>query len=151
MASVENLTKSVVVNFGINEVAAAVYNFPNYFDKAYTLRTINDVMNIYTFSALETLSLGVYIDITLKNLTADKTEIHIEIRRKVGSFDEAHEVENANTHMSNVLEAISVFLKNPNYNAPAKSAGSVNDNRYVIPILAVLIVLVALLLVFFVA
>ncbi len=52
------------------------------------------------------MSLGVYIDINCSSLTESKTEITIEVRRKVGSFNQSHEVTLANTHIVKITDLI---------------------------------------------
>ena len=39
-------------------------------------------------------------------MNENKTEITIEIRRKIGSFDQAHEVTKANQHIENLFETL---------------------------------------------
>ena len=56
------------------------------------------------------MSLGVYIDINLSSVNENKTEITIEIRRKIGSFDQSHEVTNANKHIDTMFEIIAKGL-----------------------------------------
>jgi hypothetical protein len=65
---------------------------------------------MYTFGSLEFLSLGVYIDINLNSLLENKTEIIIEVRRKIGAFDKMIEVQKANKHIETLFNGISVLL-----------------------------------------
>jgi preprotein translocase subunit SecF len=51
--------------------------------------------------------LGVLIDINLSSITEDKTTIDIEIRRKVGTFNQSHEVTSANNHIAKIIELFS--------------------------------------------
>jgi hypothetical protein len=72
------------------------------------------MFNQYTFEASEFLSLGVFIDINLTEVGPNKTEISIEVRRKLGAFDNWVEVQNANEHIQNIITAISKALTSPN-------------------------------------
>lgn len=62
----------------------------------------------------EFLSLGVKILINANYKEAELTEISIEIQRQVGTFDQSHEVSQANTHLTNIVKAISYLIDNPN-------------------------------------
>ena len=72
------------------------------------------MFNQYTLEASEFLSLGVFIDINLNEVSPTKTEINIEVRRKLGAFDTWVEVQNANEHIQNLINAISKALTSPN-------------------------------------
>lgn len=106
---IPNPKKSVTVHFPFDDVKEGVKYIPDMFP-SYSLFNSNDVMNIYTFSATETLSVGVYIDVAIVKLTDATTQIDIEIRRKIGAFDSMHEVHYGNTHIQNVITLVSNFL-----------------------------------------
>jgi TM2 domain-containing membrane protein YozV len=53
------------------------------------------------------LSIGIFADINLNSISENKTEITIELRRKLGTFNEAHEVTNANNHIALLVKTIS--------------------------------------------
>lgn len=106
---VPNPKKSVTVQFPFDDVKEGVKYIPDMFP-TYSLFKSNDVMNIYTFSATETLSVGVYIDVAVIKLTDTTTQLDIEIRRKIGAFDSMHEVHYGNTHIQNVITLVSNFL-----------------------------------------
>ncbi|WP_241485965.1 TM2 domain-containing protein [Chryseobacterium angstadtii] len=72
----------------------------------YRLHSSNEIFNQYTYESYEFLSLGVYIDINLNSTSENKTEITIEIRRKMGTFNEPHEVTHANDHIVNIVNYI---------------------------------------------
>jgi hypothetical protein len=84
-----------------NQIVKAISQIKNNF---------NEVINQYSYESYEFLSFGVYIDIHLNSINENKTEISIEIRRKIGSFDKSHEITNANEHIAKTLNAISVLL-----------------------------------------
>jgi hypothetical protein len=106
---VPNPKKSVTIQFPFDDVKEGVKYIPDMFPK-YSLFNSNEVMNIYTFSATETLSVGVYIDVAVVKLTDTTTQLDIEIRRKIGAFDSMHEVHHANTHIQNIITLVSNFL-----------------------------------------
>ena len=43
----------------------------------------------------------------LSSISENKTEITVEIRRKVGSFDQSHEITNANKHIEAIVDNLS--------------------------------------------
>ena len=109
---IPNPTKKVTVNFPIDVVKKAVKNFPLCNSK-YNFFEEHEVMNTYIFEALEFLSLGVYIDVCLNEISETKTEINIEVRRKLGAFDEWYEVSKAGRHINSLLTNISNLLEHP--------------------------------------
>jgi hypothetical protein len=106
---IPNPKKSLTVQFPFDDVKEGVKYIGDIHSK-YVLTSKNDVLNIYTFSALETLSLGVYIDIAIVKLSDNTTQVDIEVRRKMGAFDQGYEVTKANTHLQNVVNILSSFL-----------------------------------------
>ena len=70
----------------------------------------NDIFNHYTFSIPQTLSLGAWADISLSSITENKTEITIEIRRKLGTFDKSSEITFANYDIVALIEHISKLI-----------------------------------------
>ncbi len=109
---IPNPNKSIVVDFTVNEIKSTLLRIPAYFTNKYTLDRQNDLLNQYTFSALEFLSLGVYIDVNLNYVSETRTNITVEVRRKLGAFDQSFEVSKANRHIESVFNAISVLLTN---------------------------------------
>lgn len=107
IGAVPNPKKSIVIDFPISRVSETILFIQNTKDKKYKLYNSNEVLKLYTFEALEFLSLGVYIDVHLSESTEDKTQIDIEVRRKVGAFDKSYEVSQANEHILKIFELIS--------------------------------------------
>ncbi|WP_211196215.1 FxLYD domain-containing protein [Flavobacterium sp. H122] len=97
--------KTTQVDFPIERVKLSVLNI-NLINDKYKFTTSNEIFNQYTYEALEFLSLGVYIDINLNRLSEDKTEISVEIRRKLGTFNQSHEVTKANEHLVKIFDCI---------------------------------------------
>jgi hypothetical protein len=106
IGAIPNPKKSFQVEKPITEVNLAIEHLP-LFTKKYKIFKSNKALNLFTFEATELLSLGVYIDINCSSLNEFKTDLTIEIRRKVGSFNQPHEVTLANSHISNITELIS--------------------------------------------
>jgi len=79
--------------------------------KKYKKTSADDLLKLFVFEASELLSLGVYIDVTLASNGESKTDITVEVKRKIGAFDKRHEVQLANDHISKVFELISLSLK----------------------------------------
>lgn len=110
MSMISNPRKNVTVDFTVPEIKRALVRIPAYFSNKYTLDKRNDILNQFTFRALEFLSLGSYIDINLNFVTETKSEIIVEVRRKIGAFDQWVEVQKANQHIENLFNGISVLL-----------------------------------------
>jgi hypothetical protein len=113
IGAIANPTKKVTIDFPMSQVKDAVLTTPKVFKK-YRVESQNPMFNQYTLEASEFLSLGVFIDINLTEVTPNKTEISIEVRRKLGAFDNWVEVQNANEHIQNIITAISKALTSPN-------------------------------------
>lgn len=109
IGAIPNPKKTINIEFPIKKVKDSLPAIPALNSK-YKSTSANDLLNLFTFEAFETLSLGVYIDISLKKESETATELTIEVRRKVGSFNQSHEVTNANNHIQNMLQLISSAL-----------------------------------------
>lgn len=105
LGAIPNPKKTITIDYPLSQVKIGVERISKQ-AKKYEFEKSNPTFNQYTFKATETLSLGVFIDINLNSISDTKTEITIEIRRKIGSFDQAHEVQKANEHISKLLEVI---------------------------------------------
>ncbi|MFA9290094.1 MAG: hypothetical protein ACEQSF_02575 [Solirubrobacteraceae bacterium] len=106
IGAISNPKKSITIDFPIDKVKIGVERVDKLSSK-YKFTKSNQIFNQTTFEATEFLSIGVYIDVNLSVITENKTEITIEIRRKVGAFDQSHEVTKANEHIENLIELIS--------------------------------------------
>ena len=109
---IPNPRKVVVIDFTLQELKDAITRVPGYFNNKYQLVEINDVFNQYTFSATEFLSAGVYMDVGFSSVAEKRTEVTIEVRRKIGAFDQAFEIQHAGTHIASVTNAITALLLN---------------------------------------
>lgn len=103
--AIPNPKKSTQVDFPIERVKMSVLNI-GLINNKYKFSSSNEIFNQYTYEALEFLSLGVFIDINLNKLGEEKTEIIVEVRRKIGTFNQSHEVTNANNHLVKIFELI---------------------------------------------
>jgi hypothetical protein len=110
LGAIPNPKKNITIDFPIKKLKDTILFIPLTKDKKYKFTSKNDILNVYTFEATEFLSLGVYIDISLSEVSENRTSIEIEVRRKVGAFDQAHEVSNANQHITKILELISLCV-----------------------------------------
>lgn len=131
LGAIPNPKKNITIDFPIKKLKNTILFIPLTKDKKYKFTSKNDVLNLYTFEATEFLSLGVYIDISLSEVSENKTSIEIEVRRKVGAFDQAHEVSNANQHITKILELISlcVNLTDEKISKLKESANNINSNQ----------------------
>lgn len=112
IGAIPNPTKKVVIDFPINQVKDGVLNISKVYQK-YRINKQNPMFNQYTLEASEFLSLGVFIDINLNQISENKTEVIIEVRRKMGAFDTWVEVQNANEHIQKMIEGLSITLTSP--------------------------------------
>lgn len=103
--AIPNPKKSTQVDFPTERVKLSVENI-HLINNKYKFTSANAIFNQYTFEALEFLSLGVFIDINLNSVSENKTEITVEVRRKLGSFNQSHEVTKANEHLVKIFDAI---------------------------------------------
>ncbi len=110
IGAIPNPKKTVSVEFPINVIKEAVLNVREV-DIQYKLTSSNELMNLYTYQASEFLSLGVYVDINLSKISESKTDINIEVRRKIGSFDKSYEVTQANQHIEKLLSLITKAIQ----------------------------------------
>lgn len=111
--AIPNPKKTTQVDFPIERVKLSVLNISLENDK-YKFSKSNEIFNQYTYEAFEFLSLGVYIDINLNKITDEKTEITVEIRRKLGTFNQSYEVTRANNHLDKIFNIIAnLTIKNP--------------------------------------
>ena len=106
IGAISNPKKSLVIDFPIEKLKSTV-EFISLLNPKYKFNSKNEVFNSFTFEALEFLSLGIFADISFSKMEESRTEISIEIRRKIGAFDQAHEVSKANDHISTLFELIS--------------------------------------------
>jgi hypothetical protein len=107
--AISNPTKSFQVSFPLEYTYHACQHI-YLFNRKYHFQKRNDVLTMVTFGAFEFLDLGAFIDIQCSPIDDNKTQINIEVRRKIGSFDQSYEVTNANRHLQNVMELISTSL-----------------------------------------
>lgn len=113
IGAIANPTKKVTIDFPISQVKDAVSKIPSVYTR-YRMDKTNPMFNQYTLSALEFLSMGVFIDINLTEIGPNRTEINIEVRRKMGAFDTWVEVQNANEHIQKIVDALGKLISNPN-------------------------------------
>lgn len=106
---IPNPQKSIQVDENVKKVMLAIEHLP-VFTKKYKQQKINHTINNCTYEATEFMSLGVYIDINCRSIDDSRTEVSIEIRRKVGSFNRGSEVTYANVHMENIIDLITESL-----------------------------------------
>ena len=114
IGSIPNPTRKITVNFSMDAVKQAIKSLPDQskklVKKTYRLQESQDVINYFMFEATEFLSFGVYIDVNLTDINETRTEIAVEVRRKIGSFDKTQEIQVAGTHINNVLTGIGMLL-----------------------------------------
>lgn len=124
--AIPNPKKTTQVDFPIEKVKLSVQNISLRNNK-YKFTKANDIFNQYTFESLEFLSLGVFIDINLNKINEDKTEITVEIRRKIGTFNQSHEVTKANEHIEKTFECIAFLItKSPEEIEQYKASQTIN-------------------------
>ena len=108
---IPNPKKTVTIDFPIEQVKIAARNIDKVM-KFCHFREENDMFNSYKFSRSEFLSLGALININLNSVSGTKTQVDIEISRQLGAFDEWIEIDKANKHIGETINAISSIIKN---------------------------------------
>jgi|TARA_B110000902_G_scaffold110745_1_gene130693 hypothetical protein len=109
IGSIPNPKKTFIIPFAISKTFDAIQIITK-LNKKYKLTKSNVAFNSATIEASEFLSLGVYIDFNLTEISEIKTEVNIEVRRKLGSFNESHEVTYANEHIDTLTDELSNAL-----------------------------------------
>jgi len=107
---ISNPKKSFELDFDTESIMNTLKFIPALNTK-YKLTSSNNLLKTYRFEALEFISLGIYADINVSSITESKSKIEIEISRKVGAFDQAHEVSKANTHITVLATLITRCLE----------------------------------------
>jgi hypothetical protein len=105
LGAIPNPKKSFDVDFSCQKIIDTIEYIPLRNNK-YKFTSKNDILKTYRFEALEFLSLGVYIDISISSIAESRTKIEIEVSRKIGAFDKTFEVTKANEHISRIATLI---------------------------------------------
>jgi hypothetical protein len=106
IGAIPNPTKKITIDFPLEQVKTGVKRIPSLLKK-YKMFKTNEAFNVYTLEASEFLSMGVYIDINLTSVADTRTEFNVEVKRKLGSFDQWVEVQNANEHIDKLINGLS--------------------------------------------
>lgn len=109
LGAIPNPKRTQSLDFSIQQINLAIDRVSK-FSKKYKFTKSNPVFNQTTLEAFEFLSVGVFIDISLSSITDTKSEITIEVRRKIGSFDQSYEVTNANKHLENLFDLLAKVI-----------------------------------------
>jgi hypothetical protein len=116
--SIPNPTKQFSVNFPSETVKKSLANLTSYLEKAehtgYRVEHFDEVIGELRLLKTEFLSIGVRIIINTNPISETVTNISIEVQRVLGTFNESHEVTNANNHINVLSQGISSLLQNPN-------------------------------------
>ncbi len=131
IGTIPNLKKTFTIPFNISKTYDAIQTISK-LNKKYKLTKSNLAFKSCTLEASEFLSLGVYIDFNLTEVSEIKTEVNIEVRRKLGSFDESQEVTYANEHISILTDELSNALtkSNQEIESIANSNEGTNNSWY---------------------
>ena len=106
---IPNPKKKISIDFPISQVKEGVSKISKV-AKKYKIFKENNAFNQFTFEASEFLSLGVYIDVNLSSQGENRTDVEIEVKRKLGAFDTWVEVQNANEHIDKLVDILSKTL-----------------------------------------
>lgn len=110
MFALPNPKKTITIDFSMSQIMNALPKINVLSDGKYSVTKINTTFNQITLESLEFLSLGVYIDFNLVSKTDTSTELTIEIRRKLGSFDTDIEIQRANDHFQVLVDYLSEII-----------------------------------------
>ncbi|AZB30153.1 hypothetical protein [Chryseobacterium balustinum] len=103
--AIPNPKKTIQVDFPLEKIKNSILNIP-LLNKNYRFSSSNEIFNQFTFESFEFLSIGVYLDFHLNSISENKTEINLEIRRKIGSFNQPAEITNANIHIDKLFKYV---------------------------------------------
>lgn len=112
IGAIPNPTKKVTIDFSVDKVKQGIKDIPKAMSK-YKFTKENQMFNQITLEASEFLSLGVFIDFNLNPVSDNRTEINLEVRRKMGAFDNWVEVQNANEHIQKLFDGLTRTLTTP--------------------------------------
>lgn len=118
MFTIPNPKKTITIDFSIEQVMTSIPRVQIASDNKYKLTEVNPIFNQVILECLEFLSLGVFIDFNLVKKSDTSTEITIEIRRKIGSFDTDVEVQRASYHFTDLVKYLSevIILSETDFN-----------------------------------
>ena len=120
MFSLPNPKKTITIEFSIDQVMKGIPRISAASDTKYNVTEINATFNQVTLECSEFLSLGVYIDFNLVKKSDTSTEVTIEIRRKIGSFDTDVEIQNAKYHFTDLVNHLSSVIVLSDYDFNTK-------------------------------
>lgn len=106
---VTNPTKTLQLEKPVTEIKSAL-RFISQLSPKYQLIRENRAMSLSTFEADEPFSAGVFIDVRYTKVSETRTQLQVEIYRKVGSFNANHKIAQAREHIANVLSLLSKSL-----------------------------------------
>lgn len=126
---INNPTKSLTLNAPIEMVEQAMDNMQKTLSKV----NINNITfdkkmgltNQYEFSASEPLSMGSQVLVNIQALEG-KTQLNMEVRRKMGAFNTSVEIQLAGQHMDKILKGIELYL-NPPSEEEVKQQAQINE------------------------
>lgn len=104
--AIPNPKKTLTIDFPLEKVNTGIERIHKISNKFRFVKN-NPTFNQTTLEVSELLSLGALVDINLSAINENRTEITIEVRRKVGTFNQAHEVTSANQYIQNLIDLIS--------------------------------------------
>ena len=106
IGAIPNPKKTLEIDFSVEQITSTII-FITLKDNKYKFTSKNDILKTFRFEAMEFLSLGVYIDISVSSISDTKCKIEIEVSRKIGAFDQSYEVSKANDHIANIATLMS--------------------------------------------
>ena len=106
LGAIPNPKKTLEIDFSVEQITSTIIFIPLK-DNKYKFTSKNDILKTFRFEAMEFLSLGVYIDISVSSISDTKCKIEIEVSRKIGAFDQSYEVSKANDHIANIATLMS--------------------------------------------
>jgi len=117
IGAIPNPTRELTVPFANNQVQSALSNLSKYMigsgAGAYNQENYDNVIGQVELTKTEFLSAGVSIVVAAHAVSDAQTKVNIEVRRRIGSFDEWYEVSKAKDHIDTVVKSLSTLLANP--------------------------------------
>lgn len=107
---IPNPKKIIQTNHSVEDIKVVLSMLTTFTNKYKFTKSLNE-LNQFIFERYETFSFGVFIDISIFFIQENISNIEIEIRRKIGSFDKSSEVTYANDHILSITETINKALE----------------------------------------
>jgi len=119
LLSLPNPTKSITVNFAVAKVRESLNLIPKV-KRGFNLTKENEILGMFEFSKLETLSAGSTFEVTVEEVASNKSKVTILGKRTVGTINQAHEASKVDRGINDLFEGVAELLGSDNMIAKAE-------------------------------